>query len=163
MIGSLVGLGPSRKAVPPGRSGPFPTWVWGLAYFAPRRRSGSRQACHQSFSRHVDRTSPCGLRTVRAMKPTAWAASLLVSLLVTLMPITWASPVDPGWTKGIFDDGITTMGSTTSPPTHSESWFYLSMMRSALVRSRSSMLLRIGDTSRLLRCRSIRLAPRLSI
>jgi hypothetical protein len=43
------------------------------------------------------------------MKPTAWAASLLVSLLVTLMPIAWASPVDPGWTKGIYDDGITTM------------------------------------------------------
>ena len=39
------------------------------------------------------------------MKPTAWAASLLVSLLLTLMPMAWASPVDPGWTKGIYDDG----------------------------------------------------------
>ena len=31
--------------------------------------------------------------------------SLLVSLLVILTPMAWASPVDPSWTKGIYDDG----------------------------------------------------------
>ena len=39
------------------------------------------------------------------MKPTGWVASLPVSLLVALMPMAWASPVGPAWTKG----GTTTM------------------------------------------------------
>jgi hypothetical protein len=39
------------------------------------------------------------------MKRTIWLASLLVSLLVVLTPMAWASPVDPSWIKGISDDG----------------------------------------------------------
>jgi hypothetical protein len=39
------------------------------------------------------------------MKPKAWVASVLVSLLVLLTPLAWASPVDPSWIKGIYDDG----------------------------------------------------------
>lgn len=100
-----MGLGHSRKAVHPRAVWPVPNMGVGTRIFCPRHRSGSRQACHQSFSRQVDRTSPWGIRTAQAMKPTAWAASLLVSLLLTLMPMAWASPVDPGWTKGIYDDG----------------------------------------------------------
>ncbi len=32
-------------------------------------------------------------------------AALLVSLLVVLTPMAWASPVDPSWIKGVYDDG----------------------------------------------------------
>jgi hypothetical protein len=39
------------------------------------------------------------------MKPAVCVVSLLVGLLVALMPMAWASPVDPGWTKGLYDDG----------------------------------------------------------
>jgi len=39
------------------------------------------------------------------MKPRTWVVSLLVSLLVILTPMAWASPVDPSWIKGVYDDG----------------------------------------------------------
>jgi hypothetical protein len=39
------------------------------------------------------------------MKPAVCVVSLLVGLLVALTPMAWASPVDPGWTKGLYDDG----------------------------------------------------------
>ena len=39
------------------------------------------------------------------MKPKVWVASLLVSLLAILTPMAWASPVDPSWIKGVYDDG----------------------------------------------------------
>ncbi|MFI5284521.1 MAG: hypothetical protein ACHQ0J_15560 [Candidatus Dormibacterales bacterium] len=38
------------------------------------------------------------------MKRTIWAASLLVSLLVVLTPMAWASPIDPTWIQGVYDD-----------------------------------------------------------
>jgi hypothetical protein len=30
---------------------------------------------------------------------------LLMSLMVVLAPIAWASPIDPSWIKGVYDDG----------------------------------------------------------
>jgi len=39
------------------------------------------------------------------MKRTIGVASLLVSLLVVLTPMARASPIDPSWIKGIYDDG----------------------------------------------------------
>jgi len=39
------------------------------------------------------------------MKRTIWVISLLVSLQIVLTPMAWASPVDPSWTKGVYDDG----------------------------------------------------------
>ena len=39
------------------------------------------------------------------MKPAVCVVSLLVGSLVALPPMVWASPVDPGWTKGLYDDG----------------------------------------------------------
>jgi hypothetical protein len=39
------------------------------------------------------------------MKPTIWASWLLVGLMVVLTPMAWASPIDPSWIKGVYDDG----------------------------------------------------------
>jgi hypothetical protein len=39
------------------------------------------------------------------MKPEVCVVSLLVGLLIALTPMAWASPVDPGWTMGLCDDG----------------------------------------------------------
>jgi len=39
------------------------------------------------------------------MKPEVCLVSLLVGFLVALTPMAWASPVDPGWTMGLYDDG----------------------------------------------------------
>ena len=30
---------------------------------------------------------------------------LLVTLMIVLTPMAWASPTDPSWIKGIYDDG----------------------------------------------------------
>jgi len=30
---------------------------------------------------------------------------LVVSLMVVLSPMAWASPIDPSWIKGVYDDG----------------------------------------------------------
>ena len=38
------------------------------------------------------------------MKRVAWLGGLLVVLMVVLSPVAWASPPDPTWAKGIFDD-----------------------------------------------------------
>jgi hypothetical protein len=38
------------------------------------------------------------------MKRMVWVAGLLVALIVVLAPMAWASPVDPTWTKGVYDD-----------------------------------------------------------
>jgi len=39
------------------------------------------------------------------MKRAAWLACLLVGVMMVLTPMAWASPIDPSWTKGIYDDG----------------------------------------------------------
>ena len=39
------------------------------------------------------------------MKLSTWAASLLISLLIILAPMAWASPVDATWVEGVYDDG----------------------------------------------------------
>jgi len=38
------------------------------------------------------------------MKRTIWLSWLLVGLTVLLTPMAWASPVDPTWIRGIYDD-----------------------------------------------------------
>ena len=38
------------------------------------------------------------------MKRTAWLGWLLVGLMVVLTPMAWASPIDPSWIKGVYDD-----------------------------------------------------------
>jgi len=39
------------------------------------------------------------------MKRAAWFGWLLVGLMIVLTPMAWASPIDPSWTKGVYDDG----------------------------------------------------------
>jgi hypothetical protein len=38
------------------------------------------------------------------MKRVIWIAGLLTVLIVVLVPMAWASPIDPTWTKGVYDD-----------------------------------------------------------
>jgi len=38
------------------------------------------------------------------MKRTAWSGWVLVGLMVVLTPMAWASPIDPSWIKGVYDD-----------------------------------------------------------
>ena len=38
------------------------------------------------------------------MKCIGWVSWLLVGLMVVLAPMAWASPVDPSWIKGWYDD-----------------------------------------------------------
>ena len=38
------------------------------------------------------------------MKRMVWAAGLLAALMVVLAPMAWASPIDPTWVKGMYDD-----------------------------------------------------------
>src|SRR5260370_34423621 len=38
------------------------------------------------------------------MKRAVWVGWLLVGLMVVLAPMAWASPVDPSWIKGWYDD-----------------------------------------------------------
>ncbi len=52
------------------------------------------------------------------MKRTAWVSWLLLGLIVVLAPMAWASPVDPSWIKGWydnadFDDVVTYLTSGT--------------------------------------------------
>jgi len=56
------------------------------------------------------------------MKRTVWTTWLLVGLMVVLTPMAWASPVDPSWTKGVYDDAdfddvvtYLTSGTSTIP------------------------------------------------
>jgi hypothetical protein len=53
----------------------------------------------------VDITCPAEIGTLRAMKLRTSVVSLLVSLMVVLTSMVWASPVDPTWIKGVYDDG----------------------------------------------------------
>ena len=39
------------------------------------------------------------------MKRTAWLEWLFVGLMIVLTPMAWASPIDPTWIKGVYDDG----------------------------------------------------------
>jgi hypothetical protein len=38
------------------------------------------------------------------MKRSCWIPWILVALVVALAPIAWASPPDPTWIKGVYDD-----------------------------------------------------------
>src|SRR5215471_1849981 len=38
------------------------------------------------------------------MKRATWMTWLLLFLMIVLTPMAWASPVDPSWTKGVYDD-----------------------------------------------------------
>jgi hypothetical protein len=38
------------------------------------------------------------------MKRVVWVAGLLTALIVVLVPMAWASPIDPSWIKGVYDD-----------------------------------------------------------
>jgi hypothetical protein len=38
-------------------------------------------------------------------KPAAQLVWLLVGLVVIVTPLAWATPLDPSWTKGMYDDG----------------------------------------------------------
>jgi hypothetical protein len=57
------------------------------------------------------------------MKRTAWVSWLLVGLTVVLTPIAWASPVDPSWISGMYDDAdfddvvtyLTSLGTAPIP------------------------------------------------
>ena len=39
------------------------------------------------------------------MKRTVRLVWLLVTLMVILMPMAWAIPIDPSWIKGVYDGG----------------------------------------------------------
>ena len=39
------------------------------------------------------------------MRPITWASWMLIGLMIVLTPMAWASPVDPSWIKGVYDDG----------------------------------------------------------
>jgi hypothetical protein len=57
------------------------------------------------------------------MKRTVWVIWLLVGLTVMLTPIAWASPVDPSWISGMYDDAdfddvvtyLTSLGTAPIP------------------------------------------------
>jgi len=57
------------------------------------------------------------------MKRTVWAIWLLVGLTVLLAPIAWASPPDPTWISGMYDDAdfddvvtyLTSLGTAPIP------------------------------------------------
>ncbi len=38
------------------------------------------------------------------MERVVWVAGLLTALIVVLVPMAWASPIDPSWIKGVYDD-----------------------------------------------------------
>jgi hypothetical protein len=38
------------------------------------------------------------------MKRTFWITWLLVGLMLVIVPMAWASPIDPTWIKGMYDD-----------------------------------------------------------
>jgi len=39
------------------------------------------------------------------MKRAAWLRCLIVGLMTSLALMAWASPIDPSWTKGVYDEG----------------------------------------------------------
>jgi hypothetical protein len=39
------------------------------------------------------------------MKGTARLVWLLATLMIVLTPMAWASPIDPSWIGGVYDDG----------------------------------------------------------
>jgi hypothetical protein len=57
------------------------------------------------------------------MKRTVWVIWLLVGLMVVLTPMAWASPVDPSWISGMYDDAdfddvvtyLTSLGTAPIP------------------------------------------------
>jgi hypothetical protein len=57
------------------------------------------------------------------MKRTVWVIWLLVGLTVLLAPIAWASPPDPTWISGMYDDAdfdevvtyLTSLGTAPIP------------------------------------------------
>ena len=57
------------------------------------------------------------------MKRTIWLSWLLVGLTVLLTPMAWASPVDPSWINGVYDDAdfddvvtyLTSLGTAPIP------------------------------------------------
>ena len=38
------------------------------------------------------------------MKRSRWIAWILIALVIALAPIAWASPSDPTWISGVYDD-----------------------------------------------------------
>src|SRR5215470_15913843 len=38
------------------------------------------------------------------MKRRTWMGWILVGLMLTITPLAWASPIDPTWVKGVYDD-----------------------------------------------------------
>ena len=38
------------------------------------------------------------------MKRATWMTWPLLFLTIVLTPMAWASPIDPSWTKGVYDD-----------------------------------------------------------
>ncbi len=38
------------------------------------------------------------------MKRVVWLAGLLTALILVLVPMAWASPIDPSWIKGVYDN-----------------------------------------------------------
>jgi len=38
------------------------------------------------------------------MKRSRWIAWILIALVIALAPIAWASPPDPTWISGVYDD-----------------------------------------------------------
>jgi len=38
------------------------------------------------------------------MKRTAWMGLVFVGLMLLIVPLAWASPTDPTWIKGVYDD-----------------------------------------------------------
>jgi hypothetical protein len=45
------------------------------------------------------------VRDLLSMKRMAWLAWLLAGLMFALTPMAWASPIDPSWINGVYDDG----------------------------------------------------------
>jgi hypothetical protein len=39
------------------------------------------------------------------MKRASWLACLFVGLMTLLAPMAWASPIDPSWITGVYDEG----------------------------------------------------------
>src|SRR5262247_3465493 len=53
----------------------------------------------------VDTTQDREVRIATTMRGTVRLVWLLVTLLVILMPMAWAIPIDPSWIKGVYDGG----------------------------------------------------------
>jgi len=53
----------------------------------------------------VDTTQDREVRIATTMRGTVRLVWLLVTLMVILMPMAWAIPIDPSWIKGVYDGG----------------------------------------------------------